>query len=53
MYYFIDGSAEQYKYKNNFINLCYHLKDFGLEAKLNFFVTSKVANMLVMALVEL
>ncbi|KAG1651819.1 Transcription elongation factor SPT4 [Nymphon striatum] len=38
--YFTDGCAGQYKNKQNFINLCCHQKDFGLEAEWNFFSTS-------------
>jgi hypothetical protein len=40
IHYFTDGCAGQYKNKNNFINLCHHEEDFGLEADWNFFATS-------------
>ncbi|KAG1665452.1 PH-interacting protein [Nymphon striatum] len=40
VHYFTDGCAGQYKNKHNFINLCCHQKDFGLEAEWNFFATS-------------
>ena len=32
-HYFTDGCAGQYKNKNNFINLCHHEEDFGLEGE--------------------
>lgn len=38
--YFTDGSAAQYKNKKNFINLCYHIEDFGIPAEWHFFATS-------------
>ena len=38
--YFTDGCAAQYKNYKNFANLCNHQKDFGLDAKWNFFATS-------------
>lgn len=38
--YFTDGAAAQYKSKKNFINLCFHHEDFGLEAVWHFFATS-------------
>ena len=38
--YFSDGCAGQYKNFKNFINICYHKDDFGLEAEWNFFATS-------------
>ena len=38
--YFSDGCAGQYKNCKNILNLCFHLKDFGLSAKWNFFATS-------------
>ena len=38
--YFSDGCAAQYKNKYNFINLCKHKDDFGLDAKWNFFATA-------------
>ncbi len=40
IHYFTDGCAGQYKNKNNFINLCHHEEDFGLEGEWNFFATS-------------
>jgi hypothetical protein len=33
IYYFSDGASEQYKNKNNFINLCRHNTDFGINAE--------------------
>lgn len=38
--YFSDGSAAQFKNKKNFINLCYHMEDFGCNAEWHFFATS-------------
>ena len=38
--YFSDGCAGQYKNYKNFLNICYHKEDFGLEAEWNFFATS-------------
>jgi len=38
--YFSDVAASQYKNHKNFINLCYHEKDFGVPAEWNFFATS-------------
>ena len=38
--YFSDGAAGQYKNCKNFINLCFHEKDFGVKAEWNFFATS-------------
>jgi len=38
--YFSGGFAGQYKNCKNFINLCHHKKDFGIEAEWNFFATS-------------
>ena len=40
VHYFTDGCGGQYKNKYNFINLCHHQVDFGLEAEWNFFATS-------------
>lgn len=40
IHYFSDGSAAQYKNKKNFINICHHKDDFGLEAEWHFFATS-------------
>lgn len=38
--YFSDGAASQYKNKKNFINICHHKHDFGLDAEWNFFASS-------------
>jgi hypothetical protein len=38
--YFSDGAASQYKNCKNFLNLCYHEKDFGVKAEWHFFATS-------------
>ena len=38
--YFSDGAASQYKNHKNFINLCYHQLDFGIEAEWHFSATS-------------
>lgn len=38
--YFTDGAASQYKNKTNFMNLCFHFKDFGIKAEWHFFATS-------------
>ena len=38
--YFSDGCGGQYKKRKNFLNLCLHKKDFGLDAKWHFFATS-------------
>ena len=38
--YFSDGCAAQYKNRINFINLCMHQSDLGLNAKWSFFATS-------------
>lgn len=40
IHYFTDGCAGQYKNCNNFLNLCYHKEDFGIDAEWNFFATS-------------
>ena len=40
VHYFTDGCAGQYTNKHSFINLGNYQKDFGLEAKCNFFATS-------------
>lgn len=40
IFYFSDGSAAQYKNKKNFLNVCLHNKDFGIEAEWHFFATS-------------
>lgn len=45
IHYFTDGSVAQYKNRYNFINLCYHDKDFyGIIAEWNFFATSHGKN---------
>ena len=38
--YFSDGCAAQYKNCSNFLNLCKHKSDFGLNATWSFFATS-------------
>ena len=38
--YFSDGAASQYKNRKNFINLCYHKHDFGIDAEWHFPATS-------------
>ena len=38
--YFSDGAASQFKNFKNFMNLCCHKSDHGLEAEWNFFATS-------------
>lgn len=38
--YVSDGSAEQYKNKSNFKNLCCHYEDFGVKAEWHFWPTS-------------
>ena len=38
--YFSDGCAAQYKNRKNFINLCLHETDFGVQAEWHFFATS-------------
>ena len=40
MIYVSDGCSAQYKNKKNFINLCHHMKDFGVQAEWHFFATS-------------
>ena len=40
LYYFSDGCVGQYKNYKNFLNLCHHKHDFGLEAEWIFFATS-------------
>ena len=40
LFYFSDGCAGQYKNLKNFINLCHHHNDFGLDAGWAFFATS-------------
>ena len=38
--YYSDGCAAQYKNCKNFLNLCHHNEDFGMDAEWNFFATS-------------
>ena len=38
--YFSDGAASQYKNRKNFINLCNHQADFGIQAEWHFSATS-------------
>ena len=38
--YWTDGCAGQYKNRYNFINLLYHMADFGIRAQWHFFATS-------------
>ena len=40
VYYFSDGAASQYKNRENFINLCHHVDDFGVPAEWHFSATS-------------
>ena len=40
LHYFSDGCSAQYKNYKNFINLCHHKEDFGLDAEWVFFATS-------------
>ena len=40
MVYFSDGAASQYKNRKNFINLCNHESDFGIQAEWHFSATS-------------
>jgi hypothetical protein len=40
LYYFSDGASAQYKNKSNFINLCHHNTDFGINDEEHFFATS-------------
>lgn len=42
--YFSDGCAAQYKNRKNFINLCHHKTDFGIDAEWHFFATSHGKN---------
>lgn len=44
IHYFTDGCAAQYKNKFNFLNLCHHRADFGVDAEWNFFATSHGKN---------
>eukprot|EP00731_Ephydatia_muelleri_P000156 Em0001g156a len=36
IFYYSDGCAAQYKGCKNFTNLCYHVEDFGIQAKWHF-----------------
>lgn len=38
--YFSDEAGSQYKNKKNFVNICHHKHDFGLDAEWNFFGTA-------------
>jgi hypothetical protein len=40
IYYFSDGAASEYKNSKNFINLCYHKDDFGMDVKQHIFTMS-------------
>ena len=40
IFYFSDGCAVQYKNCKNFVNVCNHSKDFGIECSWSFFATS-------------
>lgn len=40
IFYFSDGSAAQYKNRKNFVNLCHHKKDFGIDAEWHFSATA-------------
>ena len=40
LHYFSDGCAAQYKNCKNFLNLCYHQKEFNIKACWSFFATS-------------
>ena len=44
IHYFSDGCGGQYSNKFNFLNLCQHKEDFGIDAEFNFFVTSHGKN---------
>ena len=39
-FYYSDGAASQYKNRKNFVNLCKHKADFGIEAEWHFSATS-------------
>jgi hypothetical protein len=41
IYYFSDSASAQYKNKNNFISICHHKTDFGMNAEWHFFATSQ------------
>ena len=51
MVYFSDGSGAQHKNYKNFINLCCHKNDFGIDAEWVFFLPPVMANRPVMGLV--
>lgn len=40
IFYFSDGASAQYKNKKNFVNLTFHVEDFGIPAEWHFFATS-------------
>eukprot|EP00731_Ephydatia_muelleri_P026535 Em0018g635a len=40
IWYMSDGCAAQYKNCKNFLNLCHHFADFGVQAEWHFFATS-------------
>lgn len=40
IYYFSDGAPQQFKNRNAFTNLCYHMEDFHITAESNFFATA-------------
>lgn len=44
IYYFSDGCAGQYKNRKNFLNICLHKNDFGIDAEWHFFATSHGKN---------
>ena len=44
IHYFSDGCAAQYKCCKNFLNLCNHKAEFGIDAEWNFFATSHGKN---------
>lgn len=44
IHYFSDGSAAQYKNRNNFYNVSLHLAEYGIPAEWNFFATSHGKN---------
>ena len=43
---FSDGASSQYKHCKNFINLCHHNSDHGLQAEWNFFAFSQKAHVM-------
>ena len=38
--YFSDGAGSQYKNYKNFVNICHHSHDFGVEGEWHFFAIS-------------